>query len=180
MPKQLVLLDNCVWNLLYERKVDLLVEQADDLEFNVSDLGWLEIPSPDHTAAAVGDYARDQLARLGKAPATWFAFAGHPRAAGFGDLQPDGSVVGGGYLASVEGQAYKDDDSLHRKVGGITGDKPAKSGLLKNETDVDYGDWSFSAPVVTDNIKDFKNAGRVIPLSAWTSGNFGDFVRANL
>jgi hypothetical protein len=52
--------------------------------------------------------------------------------------------------------------------------------LLSNETDVDYGEWTFGLPIVTMNAKDFRGSGTVIHLEKWEHGSFGDFVRACL
>ncbi|WP_247258082.1 hypothetical protein [Pseudomonas moorei] len=187
MARQVVLLDNCVWDLLMAKEVDLLVEQGEDLSFRISDLGEIEIPDAEHErekARAVGVYARSQMARLGAEPVQWFSFAGDQESSrgtsGLGDLIPDGTIVGGGFLADLDGQAYSADSGLHKRVGGASGVARTNSGLLKNQTDVDYGEWSFGLPVVTANPKDFKNAGRIIRMDGWTSGGFGDFVRREL
>ena len=180
-----VLIDNCAWDRLWERNVHLPDEQGNDLHFSVSNLGLIEIPSIDHSsekAIAVGLYARNQLAQLESQPVVWFGFQAEDGKesgiGGFGDLQPDGSVVGGGFLTSVEGREYR--QANESRIGGMTGTKLKKSGLLSNETDVDYGEWSFGLPIVTMNAKDFRGAGTVIHLEKWEHGSFGDFVRACL
>lgn len=180
-----VLIDNCVWDLLWRRGVQLRDEQGGDLTFTVSPYGTQEIPPADHPntkARAVGDYAREQLAELRAQEATWFCFGDldDPTAGsgGFGDLQDDGTVVGGGFLTSVEGQDFR--NANQHRIGGDSGTKVMKSGLPKNQTDVDYGEWSFGLPVVTLNAKDYKGAGKVIDLSGWSTGSFGDFIRSHL
>lgn len=187
MARQTVLLDNCAWDKLRNRGVDLVSEQGNDLFFTTSVYGLQEIPPADHEredARATSAYAHDQLESLKALPVEWFGLGDanceRQDGAGFGDLLPDGTVSGGGYLTSVEGRAYFHDDSKHKKIGGESGVKPKGSGLLSNLTDVDYGEWSMGIPVVTGNAKDFKNAGKVIDLSGWVAGTFGDFVRSEL
>lgn len=187
MNKQMVLLDNCVWNFLYHRKVDLLTEQGNNLAFKISDLGDVEIPSADHPddeVRAIGEYAREQISRLETDPVQWFSYAdsGKPGTGkgGFGELMPDGTVKGGGFFTGVEGHAYLEDPSQHKAVGGLTGDKKTKSGLRKNQTDVDYGQWAMNFPIVTDNEKDFKKFKTVILIRDWKDTTFGDFVRGQL
>lgn len=177
-----VLIDNCAWDRLWERSVHLPDEQGNDLKFSVSNFGLIEIPSDEHPcekARAVGAYARGQLAQLEAGQVVWFGFQSEGRqesgTGGLGDLQPDGSVAGGGYLTSVDGRDYR--QANESRIGGVTGTKVKKSGLLSNETDVDYGEWSFGLPVVTMNGKDFKGAGTIIHLEKWEHGSFGDFVR---
>lgn len=181
-----ILIDNCVWDLLWNRQVELLEEQGTDLAFRVSPYGTQEIPAEDHPcekSRLVGIYARDQLAKLGQSTVQWFACSDldDPNLAGLGglgDLQLDGSVVGGGYLGTVEGQDYR--EANQHRVGGQSGTKIRKSGLLHNQTDVDYGEWSFGMPVVTLNVKDYRGAGTVVDLRSWAVGGFGDFIRSVL
>ena len=180
-----VLIDNCVWDLLWEKDVQLRHEQGSDLTFAVSPYGTQEIPPSDHPsekARQVGNYARAQLAELDAQEVNWFRMSniGDPAdgKGGFGDLQADGTVVGGGYLTSVEGMEYR--EANQHRIGAPSGTKVKKSGLPGNETDIDYGEWSFGLPVVTLNVKDYKNAGTVIDLSTWQEGGFGDFIRAHL
>ncbi|OBS35395.1 hypothetical protein [Pseudomonas syringae] len=180
-----VLIDNCAWDRLWQRNVHLPDEQGLDLRFSVSSFGLIEIPSGEHPsekARAVGAYAREQLAFLEAEQVVWFGFQdegkSNSRVGGFGDLQPDGTVLGGGFLTSVEGRDYRQKNES--RIGGETGSKVKKSGLLSNETDVDYGEWSFGLPVATMNVKDFKGAGTIIDLEKWHDGSFGDFVRACL
>ncbi|WP_263261888.1 hypothetical protein [Pseudomonas sp. RIT-PI-S] len=186
MVKQIVLLDNNVWDILRKKGCDLLVEAGSDLDFRVSDLGIIEVPSPDHAraeAVATGIYAREQLERLASRPVEWFRLSdGEARqgGGGLGDLQSDGTVLGGGFLTSVEGRDFIEDPTRHKKVGGETGESLRPTGLLQNQTDVDYGEWSMAFPLVTRNVKDFKRAGRIIDISFWTKGGFGDFVRGQL
>jgi hypothetical protein len=187
MAKQLVLIDNCVLNFLHARNVDLLAEQGDDLTFNVSDLGWLEIPKFDTDkleAREVGEYARDQLARLQAEPVQWFTFGDldNPSAGkgGYGELMPDGTVKGGGYLGDLAGKIYREDPTQHKKIGGESGTKRTNSGLLRNETDVDYGEWAMNFPVVTDNGRDFKKFKNVIMIRDWGDVPFGIFIRQKL
>jgi hypothetical protein len=187
MARQLVLLDNCVWHFLLAKNVDLLAEQGDDLMFNVSDLGWIEIPSAEHErleAREVGDYAREQIARLHSEPVQWFSYGSveNPTIGkgGYGELMPDGTVKGGGYLADLTGQIYREDPTQHKKIGGESGTKRTNSGLLRNQTDVDYGEWAINFPVITDNGRDFKKFKNVIMIRDWGDTPFGDFIRENL
>ncbi|MDY7536511.1 MULTISPECIES: hypothetical protein [Pseudomonas] len=187
MKKQMVLLDNCVWNFLWRRNVDLIAEQGTDLAFKISDLGEIEIPSVDHQddeVKAIGVYAREQISRLEADPVQWFSYAdsGQPGSGkgGFGELMPDGTVKGGGFFTGIEGHAYLEDPYQHKVVGGLTGEKKTKSGLLKNQTDVDYGQWALNFPIITDNEKDFKNFKKVILIKDWNDTTFGDFIREQL
>lgn len=180
-----VLIDNCVWDCLWERGVQLRHEQGSDLTFAVSPFGTKEIPPADHSddkARKVGKYAREQLAELDALEVGWLQLsdvnAPSEGSGGLGDLQADGTLAGGGYVTSIEGQEYQ--KANRHRIGGVTGAKLQKSGLLSNETDVDYGEWSFGLPVVTLNPKDFKGAGAVIDLSGWLEGGFGDYIRAQL
>lgn len=180
-----VLIDNCVWDLLWERSVNLRQEKGIDLAFSLSPLGTQEIPGDDHPderARKVGAYARGQLAEMNAHEVEWFCMSDVGDQAvgrgGLGGLQPDGLVAGGGYFTSVEGREYR--EANQHRIGGATGTKRKKSGLLSNETDVDYGEWSFGLPVVTLNHKDYKGSGTVIDLREWRDGGFGDFIRAQL
>jgi len=182
MARETVLIDNCAWDILESRGVRLVAERGGDLNFTVSDLGWIEIPADSHPsedAQRVGAYARAQLAALEAEPAVWFQFGGDGTGSGgFGELQPDGSVKGGGYLTSVEGRAYAVENG-HR-IGGVSGMKRTGSGLLKHQTDIDYGEWSTGLLVVTANPKDFKAGANAADIRSWVSGSFGDFVRQAL
>ncbi|WP_152031515.1 hypothetical protein [Pseudomonas putida] len=185
--KSTVLIDNCAWDELMRRGVDLREEQATDLEFNISLNGSLEIPSEDHErseARATGNYIREQMKAVDMKPAQWLVLgdlgSDCNQCAGLGDMMPDGNVVGGGYMTSVEGRDFANDDTKHKKVGGESGTKRQGSGLLKNQTDVDYGEWSMEITVVTLNTKDFRHAGKIIDLSEWNDGSFGDFIRSKL
>lgn len=187
MARQLVLLDNCVFDFLLARSVDLLVEQGDDLSFNISDLGWIEIPKTDHErleAREVGDYAREQMSRLESQPVQRFGYGDSENPGvgkgGYGELMPDGTVKGGGYFADLAGQIYREDPTQHKKIGGESGTKCTNSGLLRNQTDVDYGEWAINFPIVTHNGRDFKKFKNVIMIGDWGDIPFGDFIRANL
>lgn len=188
MSKPLVFLDNCTWNFLYAKQVDLLAEQGDEYSFTVSARGFLEIPRldhPDESVRLIGLYAHEQLNRLAAQPANRFGFGSLGEdaplgTAGFGSLEPDGTVTGGGYFGTLEGQTFRDDPTLHKKIGGLSGVKKTNSGLLKNETDVDYGEWSLDFPLITDNLRDFKNAKYLINIKDWQHGPFGDFVTSEL
>ncbi|MBE7375076.1 hypothetical protein [Pseudomonas lopnurensis] len=68
MLRATVLIDNCAWDILESRGVDLLEERGENLQFTVSDLGLIEIPADSHpseSAQRVGQYTRAQLAALG-------------------------------------------------------------------------------------------------------------------
>lgn len=185
MLRETVLIDNCAWDILQSRGVDLVRERGEDLHFTVSNLGLVEIPQDSHPredAQRVGKYARAQLAALGAEPAVWFLLKdiGHPSTTGggLGELQSDGSVTGGGYLSSVEGRAYA--DANKHRIGGSSGVKRVGSGLLKHQTDIDYGEWSAGLLVFTANPKDFKAGATAVDIGTWTEGSFGDFVRQSL
>jgi hypothetical protein len=185
MGRATVLIDNCAWDILESRGVDLVNERGDDLQFTVSDLGLIEIPSdahPNEDAQRVGQYARAQLAALEAEPAAWFQIKdiddSTPSGVGLGELQPDGSVKGGGFLTSVEGRAYA--GTNEHRIGGDSGVKRMGSGLLKNQTDIDYGEWSAGLLVITANSKDFKAGAKAVDIRTWDSGRFGDFVRLAL
>lgn len=187
MQRTTVLIDNCAWDELGRRGVDLTREQGSDLLFSMSAYGQQEIPSPDHERAearATSAYVHGQIEALEMKPVEWLVLrdvdSDPANGAGLADLQPDGTVSGGGYVTSVEGREYVNDDTKHKKVGGISGTKRKGSGLLSNQTDVDYGEWSMGLPVVTLNIGDFMHAGKVIDLNGWTAGSFGDFIRREL
>lgn len=187
MGKQTVLLDNNAWDFLRDRQVDLRAEAGTDLHFTISRLGEIEIPSKGHTSAdarATNAYATEQMANLAATPVEWFVLGdlNDPDAGsgGFGDLQPNGEVIGGGYIGSLEGLAYAADDSKHKKLGGSSGTATRPTGLLQNQTDIDYGQWAMDIPVVTKNIKDFKHARLVIDLNKWVTGSFGDFIRTEI
>lgn len=107
-----------------DRQVDLRAEAGTDLHFTISRLGEIEIPSKGHTSAdarATNAYATEQMAKLAATPVEWFVPGdlNDPDAGsgGVGDLQPNGEVIGGGYIGSLEGQAYAADDSKHKKLG---------------------------------------------------------------
>lgn len=128
MGKQIVLLDNNAWDFLKDRQVDLRAEAGADMHFTISRLGEMEIPPKGHTSAdarATNAYATEQLANLAATPVEWFVLGdlNDPNAGsgGFGDLQSNGEVIGGGYIGSLEGQAYVADDSKHKKLGGTSG-----------------------------------------------------------
>jgi hypothetical protein len=185
MVRETVLIDNCAWDILESRGVDLVNERGDDLQFTVSNLGLIEIPSEDHPnedAQRVGQYARAQLAALEAEPAVWFQLKDvddpTPSGVGFGELQPDGSVKGGAFLTSIEGRAYA--DTNEHRIGGASGVKRTGSGLLKHQTDIDYGEWSAGLLVITANPKDFKTGAKAVDIRTWVSGRFGDFVRQAL
>lgn len=185
MPREMVLIDNCAWDILESRGVDLVKERGEELQFTVSDLGLVEIPQDSHPsedAQRVGKYARAQLAALRAEPATWLLLKDiddpSTTGGGLGDLLSDGSVTGGGYLTSVEGRAYA--DANKRRIGGDSGVKTTGSGLLKNQTDIDYGEWSAGLLVITANPKDFKAGAMAVDVRSWTAGSFGDFVRQAL
>lgn len=185
MVREKVLIDNCAWDILESRGVDLVHESGEDLQFAVSDLGLIEIPAnshPSEDAQRVGKYARAQLEALEAEPAVWFQLKDiddlTPSGGGLGELQPDGSVKGGGFLTSIEGRAYA--DANKHRIGGATGVKRMGSGLLKNQTDIDYGEWSVGLLVITANPKDFKDGAEAVDIGAWESGSFGDFVRRAL
>lgn len=183
-----VLIDNCTWDRLWERAVSLKDEAGDDLEFAISEYGEMEIPSADHPsekARAVSEYVSRQRSEIDVAK--WFSFGSLDSDAssksvgsGFGTLLPNGSVSGGGYVSSVEGRAFT--EANKHRIGGVTGSKLQKSGLLKNQTDIDYGEWAHGLYVVTLNIKDFSQvgSGKVINLEEWKEGLFGDFVREKI
>lgn len=185
MVRETILIDNCAWNILESRGVVLVDECGEDLQFTVSDLGLIEIPAGSHPskdAQRVGKYARAQLAALEAEPAAWFQFrdinALAPSGGGFGELQTDGSVTGGGFLTSVEGRAYA--DANEHRIGGTSGVKRMGSGLLKHQTDIDYGEWSAGLLVITANPKDFKAGAKALDIRTWEAGSFGDFVRKAL
>ncbi|HCT5750009.1 MULTISPECIES: hypothetical protein [Pseudomonas] len=185
MARETVLIDNCAWDILESRGVVLVDECGEDLQFTVSDLGLIEIPAgshPSEDAQRVGKYARAQLAALEAEPAVWFQFrdinAPAPSGGGFGELQTDGSVTGGGFLTSVEGRAYA--DANEHRIGGASGVKRMGSGLLKHQTDIDYGEWSAGLLVITANPKDFKAGAKALDIRTWGAGSFGDFVRKAL
>lgn len=185
MVREIVLIDNCAWDILESRGVNLVDERGDDLQFTVSDFGMIEIPAdthPSEDAQRVGKYARAQLAALEAEPAVWFQLQDiddpTPSGGGFGELQPDGSVQGGGFLTSIEGQAYA--DANKHRIGGTSGEKRMGSGLLKHQTDIDYGEWSVGLLVITANPKDFKAGAKAVDIRTWESGSFGDFVRQAL
>lgn len=182
MVRETVLIDNCAWDILESRGVELVDECGEDLQFTVSDLGLIEIPADSHPsedAQRVGKYARAQLAALEAEPAVWFQLKDindpTPSGGGIGELQPDGSVRGGGFLTSIEGQAYA--DANEHRIGGNSGAKRMGSGLLKHQTDIDYGEWSAGLLVITANPKDFKAGAKAVDIRTWESGSFGDFVR---
>lgn len=185
MIRETVLIDNCAWDILESRGVELVDERGEDLQFTVSDLGLIEIPEGSHLnedAQRVGKYARAQLAALKANPAVWFQLKDiddpTPSGGGFGELQPDDSVKDGAFLTSVEGRAYADTNK-HR-IGGTSGVKRMGSGLLKHQTDIDYGEWSAGLLVITANPRDFKAGAKVVDVRTWVSGSFGDFVRQAL
>jgi len=185
MVRETVLIDNCTWDILESRCVDLVDKRGEDLQFTVSDLGLIEIPADSHSsedAQRVGKYARAQLAALEAEPAVWFQLKDiddpTPSGGGFGELQPDGSVKGGGFLTSIEGQTYA--DANKHRIGGTSGVKRMGSGLLKHQTDIDYGEWSAGLLVITANPKDFKAGAKAVDIRTWESGSFGDFVRQAL
>lgn len=185
MVRETVLIDNCSWDILESRNVDLVDERGEDLHFTVSDLGLIEIPADSHTdqkAQRVGKYARAQLDALKAEPAVWFQLGDiddpTPRGGGLGDLQPDGSVKGGGFLTSIEGRTYA--EAHKHRIGGASGVKRTNSGLLKDQTDIDYGEWSVGLLVITANPKDFKAGTSAVDIRTWESGRFGDFVRLAL
>ncbi|MCQ4314495.1 hypothetical protein EA797_04585 [Stutzerimonas zhaodongensis] len=186
MPRQMVLIDNCVFDRLKERGVDLKAESGTDLDFRISAFGELEIPSVMHDrqdARETGKYVVEQLDNLGQPPVRWFGFAGDDvpgGRGGLGDLAPDGTLSGGGFLSSIEGLDFLADPERHKAIGGMTGTRVRPTGLLANQTDTDYGVWSINFPLVTDNPKDFKRAGKVIPFAEWTEGAFGDFIRQSI
>lgn len=182
MVREKVLIDHCAWDVLESLGVDLVNERRDDLQFTVSDLGLIEIPTDSRPAEGVrrvGKYARAQLAALGAEPAVWFQLRNvdEPISGGVGfvELQPDGSVREGGALTSVEGRTYV--DANEHRIGGASGVKRTGSGLRKNQTDIDYGEWSAGLLVITANSKDFKAGARFVDIRTWVSGSFGDFVR---
>lgn len=182
MFRETVLIDNCAWDILERRQVDLVKERGEDLDFTVSALGLIEIPPGSHPsgdARRVGEYARGQLIALKARPAVWFRFKDidDPSTGdgGLGELQSDGSVKGGGFLTSVEGQTYA--DANKHRIGGSGGVKRMGSGLLKHQTDIDYGEWTAGLLLVTANLKDFKAGATAVDIRTWTSGSFGDFVR---
>lgn len=185
MARETVLIDNCAWDILESRGVDLVNERGEDLQFTVSDLGLIEIPAdshPNEVAQRVGNYARVQLAALEAEPAVWFQFKDFdgptPSGGGFRELQPDGSVKGGAFLTSVEGRAYT--DANEHRVGGASGVKRMGSGLFKHQTDIDYGECSAGLLVITANPKDSKAGAKTVDIRTWVSGSFGDFVRQAL
>lgn len=187
MQRTTILIDNCAWDELLRRGVDLTHEQGSDLLFSMSRYGQQEIPSPDHERAearATSAYVHGQIEALDMKPVEWLVLgdldSDTVKGAGLGDLQPDGTVSGGGYLTSVEGRDFVNDDTKHEKIGGKSGTKRKGSGLLSSQTDVDYGEWSMGLPVVTLNIRDFKHAGKIIDLNGWEDGTFGDFIRRAL
>ncbi|HBN9641065.1 hypothetical protein [Pseudomonas aeruginosa] len=190
MTRKTVLIDSCAWNKLWERNVQLLEEQGTDLCFTISTYGEQEIPDPaqetkSENAKAVGAYIKEQMHALQMEPIQRLQLVDSETSLDvgirLGDLAPDGSVSRGGFLSSVEGRAYVEDPSRHKKIGGKTGSKIKGSGLPSNLTDVDYGEWSIDlGPLVTDNVKDFKDAGNIIDISLWHDGSFGDFVRKQL
>lgn len=182
MTRKVILIDNCAWDVLEGRGVDLVDERGDDLQFTVSELGLAEIPDdshPNEDARRVGRYARAQLAALEAEPVVWFRFGNvndpSSGSGGFGDLQADGSIRGGGHLSSVEGRCYA--DANKHRLGGTSGEKRTGSGLLKNQTDIDYGELSAGHLVITANPKDFKDGARAVDICTWGSERFGDFVR---
>ena len=181
----MVLIDNCAWDILESRGVDLVKERGEELQFTVSNLGLIEIPQDSHLsedAQRVGKYARAQLAALAAEPAVWLSLKDlddpSNTGGGLGELQSDGSVTGGGYLTSVEGRAYA--EANKHRIGGSSGVKRTGSGLLKHQTDIDYGEWSASTLVITANLKDFKAGAAALDIRTWTLGSFGDFVRQAL
>ncbi len=185
MLRATVLIDNCAWDILESRGVDLLEERGENLQFTVSDLGLIEIPADSHpseSAQRVGQYTRAQLAALETNPAVWFQLKDFddptPSGDGFGELRPDGSVQGGAFLTSVEGRAYA--VANEHRIGGASGVKMTGSGLLKHQTDIDYGEWSAGLLVITANPKDFKAGAQAVDIRTWVSGSFGDFVRQAL
>jgi hypothetical protein len=134
MVRETVLIDNCAWDILENRGVDLVDERGKDLQFTVSDFGLIEIPADSHpseNAQRIGKYARAQLAALDAEPAVWFQLKDidelTPSRGGFGELQPDGSVKGGGFLTSIEGQAYA--DANEHRIGGSSGVKRMGRGV---------------------------------------------------
>ncbi|MBE7376596.1 hypothetical protein, partial [Pseudomonas lopnurensis] len=114
-------------------------------------------------------------------PAVWFQLKDFddptPSGDGFGELRPDGSVQGGAFLTSVEGRAYA--VANEHRIGGASGVKMTGSGLLKHQTDIDYGEWSAGL-LITANPKDFKAGAQAVDIRTWVSGSFGDFVRQAL
>ncbi|MNP84997.1 hypothetical protein D3C76_1845430 [compost metagenome] len=54
------------------------------------------------------------------------------------------------------------------------------SGLLKHQTDIDYGEWSAGLLFITANPRDFKAGAEALDIRTWESGSFGDFVRQTL
>lgn len=127
-----VLIDNCVWDRLWERNVQLGHEQGNDLAFAVSRLGMLEIPldnHPNEKARQVGLYALAQLAELDAQVVNWLRLldldATGESSSVLGDLQADGIIAGGGYLTSLEGQEYREANQHH--IGGASGSKRQKS-----------------------------------------------------
>lgn len=182
MTRKVILIDNCAWDILESRGVDLVDERGDDLQFTVSKLGLAEIPDdshPNEDARRAGRYARAQLAALEAEPVDWFRFGNvndpSSGSGGFGDLQADGSIRGGGFLSSVGGRRYA--DANEHRIGGANGEKRTGSGLLKNQTDIDYGEWSAGHLVITANLKDFKDGARAVGIGTWGPERFGDFVR---
>ncbi|WP_258908895.1 hypothetical protein [Pseudomonas putida] len=187
MEKTTILIDNCAWDELMLRGVDLVQEQKADLRFTISTYGLQEVPSADHErdeARATSAYVGRQIEALELKPVQWLVLGDLEskanEGAGLGDLQPDGTISGGGYMTSVEGREFAQDNTMHKKVGGESGSKLMGSGLLKNQIDVDYGEWSMGLPLVTLNVKDFRHAGKIIDLNRWKDGAFGEFIRREL
>lgn len=176
MPDVLVI-DNCAWDILHAAGVDI-ESDLEGMSIEISAFGDIELP--DEQNPPVAQYAREVLRRCGRVQKD-FGFRdlnasgpADPRIGGFGD----------GRMISLSRKDYADTQPV--KVGGIDGTKRKGSGLLANQTDVDYAERSFDFPVLTANAKDFKHAiaqgGKVIDLDKWDQQNqsFRDFMRENL
>lgn len=143
----------------------------EDLQFTVSDLGLIEIPAgshPSEDAQRVGKYARAQLAALEAEPAVWFQFRDINAPAPSGVVSVScrltvASLVG--VPDQRRGRAYA--DANEHRIGGASGVKRMGSGLLKHQTDIDYGEWSAGLLVITANPKDFKAGAKALDIRTW-------------
>jgi hypothetical protein len=177
---QVIYIDNCAWDTLHKCNVDLSRELADHFSLAISAYGEIEIP--DKKNPPVAEYARKAL--------SGYPHNGVRKDFGFTDKfskEPPDPRLGGfdeGYFVDRTRVEYE--RIQPRLLGGKTGDKRTNSGLLKNQTDIDYAGRSLESPVITANIGDYthaiQNGGQVIDLSQWQPDKetFGDFLRAVL
>ena len=177
---QVIYIDNCAWNILHEKNVDLSQELSGQFSLAISTYGDIEIP--DEKAPLVAEYARNALSSSPhEGVRKDFGFTDK-----FSNEPPDPSIGGFGEGYLVDKKRVEYERTQPYLLGGKSGDKRTNSGLLRNQTDIDYAGRSLESPVITANIRDYRhaiqNGGQIIDLKLWQSGieSFGDFLRAKL